>query len=50
MKDKQEYENGRQLQIEDYLQENKLETEGIVEVPSVLAVSLEKKRKSVLKQ
>lgn len=43
MKDKQEYKNGRQLQIEDYLQENKLETEGIVEVPSVFAVSTEKK-------
>ena len=39
MKDKQEYDNGRQLQIEDYLQENKLETEGNVEVPSVLVVS-----------
>lgn len=39
MKDKQEYDNGRQLQIEDYLQENKLETEGKVEVPSIIAVS-----------
>lgn len=39
MKGKQEYENGRQLLIEDYLQENKLETEGNVEVPSVLDVS-----------
>ena len=39
MKGKQEYENGRQLRIEDYLQENKLETEGNVEVPSVLDVS-----------
>ena len=39
MKDKQEYNNGRQLHIEDYLQENKLETEGIVEVPSVFVVS-----------
>lgn len=39
MKDNQEYENGRQLQIEDYLQENMLETEGNVEVPSVLVVS-----------
>ena len=39
MKDKQEYENGRQLHIEDYLQENKLETEGNVEVPSVFVVS-----------
>ena len=28
MKDNQEYNNGRQLNIEDYLQENKLETEG----------------------
>ena len=28
MKDNQEYNNGRQLHIEDYLQENKLETEG----------------------
>ncbi len=35
MKDNQEYENGRQLQIEDYLQENMLETEGNVEVPWV---------------
>ena len=39
MKGNQEYENGRQLRIEDYLQENKLETEGNVEVPSVLDVS-----------
>lgn len=43
MKDKREYENGRQLQIEDYLQENMLETEGNVEVPSVLVVSDEGK-------
>ena len=43
IEDNQKYENGRQLQIEDYLQENKLETEGIVEVPSVFAVSTEKK-------
>ena len=43
MKDKQEYDNGRQLHIEDYLQENKLETEGIVEVPSVLGVSSKRK-------
>lgn len=42
MKDNQEYNNGRQLHIEDYLQENKLETEGNVEVPSVLVVSTEK--------
>lgn len=39
MKDKQEYNNCRQLHIEDYLQENKLETEGIVEVSSILVVS-----------
>ena len=39
MKDKREYNNGRQLRIEDYLQENKLETEGNVEVPSVFVVS-----------
>ena len=38
MKGNQEYDNGRQLRIEDYLQENKLETEGIVEVPSVFVV------------
>lgn len=43
MKDKQEYDNGRQLRIEDYLQENKLETKGNVEVPSVFVVSEEKK-------
>ena len=43
MKGKQEYNNGRQLHIEDYLQENKLETEGIVEVPSVLDVSSKRK-------
>ena len=42
MKDNQKYNNGRQLHIEDYLQENKLETEGIVEVPSAFAVSSEK--------
>jgi len=41
MKDKRKYDNGRQLQIEDYLQENKLETEGIVEVSSVFGVSSE---------
>ena len=39
MKGNQGYENGRQLRIEDYLQENRLETEGNVEVPSVLNVS-----------
>lgn len=39
MKDNQEYNNGRQLHIEDYLQENRLETEGNVEVPSVFDVS-----------
>ena len=42
MKGNQGYDNGRQLHIEDYLQENKLETEGIVEVPSVFVVSPEK--------
>ena len=41
MKDNQEYNNGRQLRIEDYLQENKLEAEGNVEVPSVFVVSSE---------
>lgn len=35
MKDNQEYDNGRQLRIEDYLQENKLEAKGNVEVPSI---------------
>ena len=39
MKGNQEHVNGRQLRIEDYLQENKLETEGNVEVPSVFDVS-----------
>ena len=39
MKDNQEYNNGRQLHIEEYLQENKLETKGNVEVPSIFAVS-----------
>ena len=39
MKDNQKYDNGRQLHIEDYLQENKLETEGNVEVPSIFVVS-----------
>lgn len=43
MKDNQEYNNGRQLHIEDYLQENKLETEGNVEVPSIFVVSSEEK-------
>lgn len=38
MKGNQKYENGRQLHIEDYLQENKLETKGNVEVPSIFAV------------
>ena len=38
MKGNQKYDNGRQLHIEDYLQENKLETEGNVEVPSNFAV------------
>jgi PBP1b-binding outer membrane lipoprotein LpoB len=39
MKDNQEYNNGRQLRMEDYLQENKLEIESNVEVPSILVVS-----------
>lgn len=39
MKDKQEYENGRQLQIEDYLYENMMEAESNIEVPSTLVVS-----------
>ena len=39
MKGNQRYDDGRQLQIEDYLQENKLETEGNVEVASVFDVS-----------
>ncbi len=39
MKDKQEYDNGRQLHIEDYLQEDRLETERNAEVPSVHVVS-----------
>lgn len=39
MIDNQKYENGRQLHIEDYLQEKKLETEGIAEVPSIFNVS-----------
>lgn len=42
MKDNQKYDNGRQLHIEDYLQENKLETEGNVEVLSIFDVSPEK--------
>lgn len=42
MKDNQEYNNGRQLHIEDYLQEKKLETKGNVEVSSILVVSPEK--------
>ena len=43
MKDNQEYNNGRQLHIEDYLQKNKLETEGIAKVPSIPDVSPLKK-------
>ena len=39
MKGNQKYDNGRQLHIEEYLQENKLETKGNVEVPSIFAVS-----------
>lgn len=41
MKGNQEYDNGRQLHIEDYLQENMMETEGNVEVPSIIDVSTE---------
>ena len=40
MKGNQKYDNGRQLHIEDYLQENKLETKGNVEVPSAFVVPL----------
>ena len=43
MKGNQKYDNGRQLHIEDYLQENKLETEGNVEVSSIFAVSSKEK-------
>jgi len=39
MKGNQKYDNGRQLRIEDYLQENKLKTEGNVEVHCVFDVS-----------
>lgn len=39
MKDNHKYKNGRQLRIEDYLQENNLQTEGNVEVPSIFVVS-----------
>ena len=39
MKGNQKYDNGRKLHIEDYLQENKLETKGNVEVSSIFAVS-----------
>lgn len=42
MKGNQKYDNGRQLHIEDYLQENKLETEDNVEEPSVFDVSTSK--------
>lgn len=35
-KDNQKYNNGRQLHIEDYLHENKLETKGNVEVPNII--------------
>ena len=35
MRNNQEYEKGRQLNIKGYLQENKLEVEGNVEVPSI---------------
>lgn len=43
MKGNQKYDNGRQLHIEDYLQENKLETKGNVEVPSILVVPSKEK-------
>ncbi len=50
MKDNQKYKNGRQFQIEDYLQENMLKTEVNVEVPSILATSeLEERAKSIFK-
>ena len=39
MKGNQEYDNGRQLHIEDYLQKNMVETEGIAKVPNILDVS-----------
>ena len=39
MKGNQKYDNGRKLHIEDYLQDNRLETKGNVEVPSIFAVS-----------
>ena len=48
MKGNQKYDNGRQLHIEDYLQENKLETKGNVEY-LVFLLCLQKK-KSILKQ
>lgn len=35
MRNNQEYEEGRQLNIEDYLHESKLEVKGNVEVPSI---------------
>ena len=41
MKGNQKYDNGRQLHIEDYLQENKVETKGNVEVPSISVVPSE---------
>ena len=48
MKGNQKYDNGRQLHTEDYLQENKLETKGNVEVSSIFTVpSLGNKRRKV---
>jgi group II intron reverse transcriptase/maturase len=41
LKDKNKYKEGSQLPKEDYLQENKLEIEGKVEVSSIYAVSEE---------
>lgn len=35
MRNNQEYEKGRQLNIEGYLQESRLEVEGNVEAPSI---------------
>lgn len=41
MKETENYDKSRQFQIENYLQENKLETEGIVEVPSKISGTFE---------
>lgn len=48
MKGNQKYDNGRQLHIEDYLQENKLETKGNVEYLVFLLCF--QRKKSILKQ